>query len=164
MASRSIRADRARVTTLPATQDAAQRVFAVLGHNGTGDLIEALLAEMDAYDGDADLEDGDFDCCGAGDDQAGRFLHFGTTSGTDDDDREPDATDHSFGDTTGADARHRDRVRRTRCRPRFSLYDLSGRGRIVGHDFKREPTVPRAFKRLRRASSPSNNFSAGAAL
>ena len=85
MALRLIGANRARVTTpapinwpagILANTDFlhAQRLFAMLGHDGSGDLIEALLAEMDAYDEDADREldhdgeDGDVDCCVAGDD------------------------------------------------------------------------------------------------
>ena len=107
MALRLIGADYARVTTLaptnwpagiPANADflPAQRLFAMLGHDGTGDLIEALLAEMDAYDGDADREldhdgeDGDVDCCGAGDDDVpnGRRTLFDRNLPGDDTDAE----------------------------------------------------------------------------
>ena len=89
MASRPLQADRASVTIppslsrftwpagLPATADflPAQQLFAMLGHDGAGELIEALLDVMDSFDGDpdlemdiGDLEDGDIDCCSAGDD------------------------------------------------------------------------------------------------
>ena len=107
MALRLIGADYARVTTpaptnwpagIPANADflPAQRLFAMLGHNSTGDLIEALLAEMDAYDGDADREldhdgeDGDVDCCGAGDDDVrnGRPTLFDRNLPGDDTDAE----------------------------------------------------------------------------
>ena len=107
MALRLIGPAYARVTTpapinwpagIPANADflPAQRLFAMLGHDGTGDLIEALLAEMDAYDGDADREldhdgeDGDADCCGAGDDdvQNGRPTLFDRNLPGDDTDAE----------------------------------------------------------------------------
>ena len=107
MALRLIGADYARVTTpapinwpagIPANADflPAQRLFAMLGHDGTGDLIEALLAEMDSYDGEADREsdhdgeDGDVDCCGAGDDDVpnGRPTLFDRNLPGDDTDAE----------------------------------------------------------------------------
>lgn len=69
-------APRVRHPTL-APQPLAQRVFALLCHDGAGDVVDALIAQMDAYDGDhdieadyGDLEDGDVDCCAAGDDNA----------------------------------------------------------------------------------------------
>ena len=75
MATTLLRAHRASVTLPLAPQPLAQRVFALLGHEGAGDVIDALIAQMDAYDGDHDLEadyseleDGDVDCCDAGDD------------------------------------------------------------------------------------------------
>ncbi len=88
MATQPLPGDSSPVTTLGAPQTPAQAVFAVLGYDGAGDLIDALLDAMDAADGDPDisangdeddfdpddddrgndLEDGDVDCCGAGDD------------------------------------------------------------------------------------------------
>ena len=164
MADTLLRANRARVTAHPianwpagiagtAVFLPAQQLFAILGPGGAGDLIEALLDVMDAADGDPDREDGDVDCCAAGDDQAGQYLFVGAANPRDDEDREPDDDDHSFGDTTGADPHHTARIRQTRCRPLYSWFELRGPRRIIGYDFKREPTVPRAIKRLRRRPS-----------
>ena len=55
MATTLLRAHRASVTLPLAPQPLAQRVFALLGHEGAGDVIDALIAQMDAYDGDHDL-------------------------------------------------------------------------------------------------------------
>lgn len=38
--------------------------------------IESLIAMLDAIDGEVDQEDDDLDCCEAGDDGCGVFVHW----------------------------------------------------------------------------------------
>jgi hypothetical protein len=57
MAADTLRRTRAQSNPIGSPEHAAERVFAILGDDAAGDLIEALLARMDAADGDGDLEE-----------------------------------------------------------------------------------------------------------
>lgn len=72
----------------------ARRAIALLdlrSRNQVEDLIEQLIAKLDALDGDSDLEDGDVDCCECGDDDVGRPSMTGLEGIGSDDDHEDDA-------------------------------------------------------------------------
>ena len=168
MAINHIRANRAHVTAPPTNWPAgiatgafflpAQQLFAVLGHEGAGDLIEALLTAMDAADGDTDREgtigdgltdDEEPDSDGGdwswpeshGKGLIGRIEPLAQNEDSEDDDPaggnvedrgDDDRFDHSFGDTVGAAPEHRDRIRRTRCRVSVDTRYYIGHGYMGG--------------------------------
>ena len=150
------------VSDLPQMQ-AVQQLFATLGRDGAGALVDALLDAMDAADGDGDdedgdidddrhndLEDGDVDCCEASDDCGGGFIHRGYVATGDDEDSEPDETDFSMTDPAQID-----RIRQTRCIPRYRQQWHIGGGRawmepkLIGYELKCQPIVPRSIRRMK---------------
>lgn len=148
--------------------------------------IETLITLLDEFDGDADLEDGDEDCCAAHDDDT-RFLVLDAGPGDPDDSEDGDqdrcqAGDdgcgtyfyngaHSgsqwdedfripeFSDPT-ARAHHRGRIRRDRCLRRIQRWrgwNGTIEQRTVGYRLCHEPMMPTRRQLFRRKRGVPNH-------
>lgn len=101
-------------TFYPSRAPRVRRLLSALSRAEIGDAIEALVARLDALDGDTDLEDGDVDCCPAKDDCGphAALFQFGAGDGypgnlvdaEDDDPREDDGEDRCLAGDDGCGA------------------------------------------------------------